>query len=156
MVLQAVKDAAVGHITADAYHLTLDTPENKASLKEWRAVYPNAPISYRYPDIGWTRAVNAILWLGDVIKRAGSLETDTLVKAWEGSRFRAVWGEVEMRACDHQMQTPGFVSEVMEPDRIPADVRYFGTDFPYIGKPARVSKEDLVVPPKETGNKRCA
>ncbi len=39
-----------------------------------------------------------------------------------------------MRACDHQMLTQGYVAEVMEPDKIPADFRYFGTKFPFLGK----------------------
>ena len=155
VVLQAVKDAAVGHITADAYHLTIDTPENKAYLQEWRKYYPDAPIAYKYPENAWTRTVNAILWAGDVIKRAGSLDTDKIIKTWEGAKFKAIWGEVEMRACDHQMQTSGCVSEILEPDKIPADVRYFGDAFPYLGKPTRIAMHDLSVPPKETGNKRC-
>ena len=155
VVMQAVKEAAVGHITADAYHITIDTPENKAYLQEWRKFYPNAPLSYKYPDFVVTRAVNAILWIGDVINRAGSLDTDKLIKTWEAAKFKAVWGEVEMRACDHQMLTPGFVSQVLEPDQIPSDVRYWGNEFPYIGKPARIAMQDTTVPPKETGNKRC-
>jgi branched-chain amino acid transport system substrate-binding protein len=155
VVMQAVKEAAVGHITADAYHITIDTPENKAYLQEWRKFYPNAPLSYKYPDFVVTRAVNAVLWIGDVINRAGSLDTDKLIKTWEGAKFKAVWGEVEMRACDHQMQTPGFVSQVLEPDQIPSDVRYWGNEFPYIGKPTRIAMQDTTVPPKETGNKRC-
>ena len=148
-------EAAVGHITADAYHITIDTPENKAYLQEWRKFYPSAPLSYKYPDFVVTRAVNAIPWIGDVINRSGSLDTDKLIKTWEGAKFKAVWGEVEMRACDHQMQTPGFVSQVLEPDQIPSDVRYWGNEFPYIGKPARITMQDTTVPPKETGNKRC-
>ena len=34
-----------------SYHMTLDTPENKAYLQEWRKYYPDAPINYRYPDL---------------------------------------------------------------------------------------------------------
>ena len=156
VVLQAVKDAAVGHITADAYHMTIDTPENKAYIHEWRKFYPNAPLSSKFPDLSWTRAFNSVLWVGDAIKRAGSLDTDKLIKAWEGSKFKAVWGEVEMRACDHQMQTPGYVSQILEPEQIPSDIRYWGNEFPYIGKPTRIAMQDMSVPPKETGNKRCA
>jgi hypothetical protein len=97
------------------------------------------------------------MWVGDVAKRAGSLDTEKLIKAWESSKFKTVWGaEVEMRACDHQMLTQGYVAEVMEPDKIPADFRYFGNEFPYLGKAVLLPKEELTVPPKETGNKRCA
>ncbi len=155
-VLQAVGKAAVGHVTADAYMITVDTPENHQFIKDWRARYPDAPISYRYPDLTVCRCYHAVLWAADVVKRAGSLDTQKLINAWEGSRFKTVWGEVEMRACDHQMQTRGFVAEVMEPERIPASIRYFGSEFPYIGPATQISREELTVPPKETGNRRCA
>ncbi|MFP4894122.1 ABC transporter substrate-binding protein [Paraburkholderia sp. EG304] len=152
-VLQAVKDAAVGHITANVYHTTLDTPENIADIREWRDYYPDAPISYKYPDL---IVVSAILWIGDVIKRAGTLDTARLISTWEGARFAAVWGDVEMRACDHQMQTPAFVSEILEPEQIPVEIRYYGSAFPFIGRPTRIPKDELTVIPKDTGNPRCA
>ncbi len=155
-VLQAVGKAAIGHVTADAYLITVDTPDNREFLKAWRARYPDAPVGYRYPDLTIGRCVNAVLWLGDVVKRAGSLDTQAVIKAWEGSRFKAVWGEVEMRACDHQMQTRGYVAEIQDPSAIPADIRYFGTEFPYIGKATPIPREEMAVPPKETGNRRCA
>ena len=156
VVLQAVKDAAVGHITAGIYHLTLDTPENKAYIREWRDHYPDAPINYRYPNVAVSYTVNAILWIGDVIRRAGTLDVARLIKAWEGAKFPAVWGEVEMRACDHQMQSPGFISEILDPGQIPADLRYYGNAFPYIGRSTRMLREALTVDPKDTGNTRCA
>jgi branched-chain amino acid transport system substrate-binding protein len=156
-VMQAVGKSALGQITADAYLCTVDTKENRAFIKDWRAKHPTAPISYRFPTLTVARCANAVMWLGDVLKRAGGLETDKVVKAWEGSKFKTVWGvEVEMRACDHQMLTQGYVAEVMEPAKIPADFRYFGNDFPYIGPATLIPKDEMTVPPKETGNKRCA
>jgi branched-chain amino acid transport system substrate-binding protein len=156
-VVKAVGKPAVGHITADAYLCTLDNAENREFVKAWRARYPDAPISYKYPALTSARCANAVLWLGDVIKRVGSVETDKVIKGWEGSKFKTVWGaEVEMRACDHQMLTQGYVAEVLDPEKIPQEIRYFGTEFPYIGKPTLIAKDDLTVPPKETGNKRCA
>lgn len=154
--LSAVGKAAVGHVTADAYLMTLDSPENTEFLKAWRAFYPDAPLAYRYPDLSIGRAAHSIPWLADVMKRAGSLETEALIKAWEGSRFKTAWGEVEMRPCDHQMLTRGFVAEVMEPERIPPAIRYWGNQFPYIGAPTMIAKDEMTVPPKETGNPRCA
>lgn len=155
-VLQAVGKSAVGHVTADAYLITVDTPENKEFLKLWRARYPDAPVGYRYPDLTIGRCYHAVLWAGDVIKRAGSVDSQKLIKAWEGSKFKTAWGEVEMRACDHQMITPGFVAEITAPDKIPQAIRYFGNDFPYIGKATSIPKEEITVAPKDTGNKRCA
>jgi branched-chain amino acid transport system substrate-binding protein len=155
-VLQAVGQAAIGHITADAYLITVETPENREFLKAWRARYPDAPVGYRYPDLTVGRCFYATQWVGDVIKRAGSLDTPKLIKAWEGSKLKTAWGDVEMRACDHQMQTPGYVAEITEATKIPQDIRYFGTEFPYIGKATPIPREDMTVPPRETGNKRCA
>ena len=92
-----------------------------------------------------------------MIKRAGGLDTEKMIKAWEGSKFKTVWGaEVEMRACDHQMLIQGYVAEVMEPDKIPADLRYFGNEFPFLGKAVLLPKDEITVPAKDTGNKRCA
>jgi branched-chain amino acid transport system substrate-binding protein len=156
VVLQAVKGAAVGHITAGVYSPTLETPENKAFVREWREHYPDAPLNYRYPNLSVSHTVNAILWIGDVIKRAGTLDTAKLIQAWEGAKLAAMWGDVEMRACDHQMQSPGFVSEIYDPEQIPADIRYYGNAFPYIGKSTRIAKEELTVTTKDTGNARCA
>jgi branched-chain amino acid transport system substrate-binding protein len=156
-VMKNVNKAAVGQVTADAYLSTVDTPENKAFIKAWRAKYPDAPIAYRFPTLTIARCVNAVMWVSDAIKRANSLETDKLIKAWEGSKFKTVWGrDVEMRPCDHQMQTAGYIAEIMEPDKIPADIRHFGNEFPFLGKAVEIPQAEMTVPPKETGNKRCA
>ena len=103
-----------------------------------------------------SHSVNAILWVGDAIRRAGTLDIAKLIQTWEGANFSAVWGEVEMRACDHQMLSPGYISEILEPDQIPAGIRYYGNDFPYIGRSTRIPKGELIVTPKGAENSRCA
>lgn len=40
----------------------------------------------------------------------------------------------------------GHVAEVMGPDKIPAD----------FGKAMLLPKDEITIPPRETGNKRCA
>lgn len=158
VVMKAVGKAAVGHVTADAYMTTVDSADNREFIKAWRARYPDAPIAYRVPDLTIGRCVNAVLWLADVIKRAGSTDADKVIKAWEGSKFKTPWGvEVQMRACDHQMQSPGYVASIMDAEKIPQDIRFFGSEFPYIGKPsAMITLADMTITPKDTGNKRCA
>jgi branched-chain amino acid transport system substrate-binding protein len=155
VVLNAVGTPAVGHVTGDAYLLTVDTPENRDFVRAWRAHYPDAPLSYRYPEGAYARAVHAILWLAEIIRTAGTLETEALIGAWEGARFKTPWGEVEMRACDHQMLSPGYVAEILEPERIPETIRYWGTEFPAPGAPTLIPREEMVVAPLETGNARC-
>jgi branched-chain amino acid transport system substrate-binding protein len=156
LVMQAVGKAALGQITADAYLTTIDTPENRQFVKDWHAAHPDAPIAYRYPTLTISRVYHAVLWAGDAIKRAGSVDTEKLIKAWEGSKMKTVWGDVEMRACDHQMLTQGYVAEVVEPEKIPQELRFFGNEFPYLGKAMLIPKDEMTVPPKETGNRRCA
>jgi alcohol dehydrogenase len=51
---------------------------------------------------------------------------------------------------------PDSALEVMVPERIPQEIRYFGNDFPYIGRPVRISKDDIAQPARDTGNRRCA
>jgi branched-chain amino acid transport system substrate-binding protein len=135
--------------------LTVDTPDNREFIRQWRQRYPDAPPAMKFPDLNMGRNAWAVMWVADVIRRAGSLDTERLIKAWEGARFNMVWGEVEMRACDHQMLTPGWVAEVMEPERIPADVRYFGAEIPYIGPATMIPRDEMTVPAAESGNKRC-
>ncbi len=154
-LVQAVGSAAVGHVTTGIHMSTVETPENMAMLKAWRARFPDPPVFLKTMDLLGGRGVNAWLWLGDIIKKAGSLETEKLIQAWEGAKFRAIWGEVEMRACDHQMQTPSFVAEIMEPHKIPEHIRLLGNEMPYIGPATMIPKEEITVPPEETRNKRC-
>jgi branched-chain amino acid transport system substrate-binding protein len=154
--LQAIGADAVGHVTASDYLVTVDSPANTEFIRKWRARYPNPPLESRVPDLTMGRYAECVRWVADVIKRAGSLDTGRLIKAWEGARFELVWGEVEMRACDHQMQTPGYVAEVVVPDKIPQEIRYFGSEFPYIGRPVKISRDDIAQPARDTGNRRCA
>ena len=154
--LQAIGADAVGNVTASDYLVTVDTPANTDFVKKWRARYPNPPLESTVPDLTMGRYAECVRWLAGVIKKAGSLDTARLIKEWEGAKFDMVWGEVEMRACDHQMQTPGYVAEVMVPEKIPQEIRYFGNDFPYIGRPVRISRDDIAQPARDTGNRRCA
>jgi hypothetical protein len=54
------------------------------------------------------------------------------------------------------MLTQGYIAEVMAPDKIPAEFRHFGNEFPYLGKATLIPKDEITVPGRETGNKRCA
>jgi branched-chain amino acid transport system substrate-binding protein len=145
--MQVVREAAIGHVTADSYMITIDNPDNKAFVKEWHEGHKGQDVGFIWPDLSMGRCYYAIQWLGEVIKKAGSTDAEKIIPAWEGMSFKVPWGEVTMRACDHQMISPG-VAAVIEPKS-----EYF--DFPYIGKPTIIPAEELTVPPAETGNPRC-
>lgn len=145
--MQVVREAAIGHVTADSYVVTIDTPENKAFVKEWHERHKGMDVGFIWPDLAMGRCYWAIQWLGDVIKKAGGTDAEKIIKAWEGMTYNMPWGQVKMRECDHQMITPG-VAGVIE-----AKSEFF--DFPYIGKPVIIPAEEITVPPDQTGNPRC-
>ena len=147
-------DAAVGHVTTGVNMATLPTPLNVETIRAWRKRYPDAPISYRVPDLQTGQSLSGFSWFLDAVKKAGSTDTEAIVKAWEGDRTEVLWGPAEMRACDHQLQSGCGVATIAKPADIPEDIRFF-PEFPYIG-PARLIGADLVsIPPAETGNARC-
>ena len=145
--MQVVKDAAIGHVTADSYMITVDTPANKEFVKEWHDAHKNMTIGFWYPDLSMGRCYYAIQWLADAVKKAGSTDAEKIIPAWEGMTYDMPWGKVTMRNCDHQMISPGVAAVIQ------AKSEFF--DFPYIGKPTIISSEDITVPPAETGNPRC-
>ncbi len=145
--MQVVKEAAVGHMTADSYMLTIDTPENKAFRDAWHEGHKGMDVGFIWPDLAMGRCYYAVQWLGDAIKKAGSADAEKVIKAWEGMDYNMPWGKVTMRACDHQMLTPG-VAAVIE-----AKSEFY--PFPYGGKPVIIPAEEITVPPAETGNPRC-
>ena len=72
------------------------------------------------------------------------------VQAWEGMSFEGLAGKTFMRACDHQVQTTGFVG-IMQANHAFRNI----LDFPFLGDPVVIAAEKVTVPPKETGNPRC-
>ena len=128
--------------------VTIDTPAHKAFVEEWHKVFKDRELGYQYPVISMGRAYWAVQWLGDVIKKAKSTDVEKVVKAWEGAEFQMPWGKVTMRACDHQMITPGVAAVIQ-----PKSTMFPG--IPYIGNPSSIPADEITVPPAETGNPRC-
>jgi len=147
LITQDVGQAAVGHVTADAYMITIDSPLNKIFLDKWSSKYKDAPLAFQYPNLSMGRAYWAIRFMAEAIKKAGSTDAEAVIKAWEGMDFEVPWGTVTMRACDHQLITPGVAAEIQATSDI--------YDFPYIGKPTFIPAEEITVPPELTGNPRC-
>ena len=73
-----------------------------------------------------------IQWLGDVIKKAKNTDAKKVIKAWEGAEFEMPWGKVTMRACDHQMITPGVAGVIQAKSA-------FFPGLPDVGKPFIIS-----------------
>ena len=55
-------------------------------------------------------------WILDVIRRAGSINSEKVIGVWEGDRYESLLGVHEMRACDHHALIDIFVSRYDYPN----------------------------------------
>ncbi|MFH1112335.1 MAG: ABC transporter substrate-binding protein [Pseudomonadota bacterium] len=95
-VLPAMADAANGIITADYYCETLDTPEHKA----WKEAYMKS--SGAKPSKFSVSSYEAVMWAAQAVNKAGSLDTDKIIGAMEGSTYHGPQGVKTMDPEDHQ------------------------------------------------------
>jgi hypothetical protein len=62
----------------------------------------------------------------DVIERAGTMNSEKIIKVWEGDEYRSITGVVKMRACDHQIVRDVFVSQFEFPNPWFSDAASYG------------------------------
>ena len=151
--MNQVRDAGLGAVTAELYVATVKTKKNQDFVKSWQAWfkkhYPDRPSFYLVPS-SVALSVDAVSFLSEAIKKAGSAEAHKIIQAWEGMSFEGLAGKTFMRACDHQVQTTGFVG-IMQANHAFKNI----LDFPFLGDPVVIPADKVTVPPKDTGNPRC-
>jgi hypothetical protein len=65
--------------------------------------------------------------------------------------YEGLTGKITMRACNHQVQTPGFVGIVQKNHAFKGIL-----DFPFLGGDRiSIPVERITIPPRDTGNARC-
>jgi branched-chain amino acid transport system substrate-binding protein len=95
-VLPGQGKSADGIITADYYAPVLDTPENKAWVAKYRALYKEEPSKFS------VSSYEAMMWLAQAVKKAGSTDTDKVIAALEGSTYHGPQGVKVMDPDSHQ------------------------------------------------------
>ena len=65
-------------------------------------------------DLYYLRVNNAMYMLAEALKRTNSDDPVKIAYALEGMKFQAPTGEIEMRATDHQMLQPMFISTIQK------------------------------------------
>jgi len=140
-----VGNAAIGSLVASIYLPTLETKENKNFIEGWHRKYKDS--RHPWPTYVAGFAYNGTRWFFEAIKKAQSLDVESIIKAWEGMKYNGLIGEQVMRACDHQALQAGMVAEVQAKSEL--------FNFPFPGKPTFIPMEKVIVPPGETGNPRC-
>ncbi|WP_112662245.1 ABC transporter substrate-binding protein [Microvirga flavescens] len=71
-------------------------PKHKAFVAAYRAKYNDTP------RLGSLLGYMVVHMIRDTIERAGSVDTDALIKALENAKFDTIVGPVTMRGIDHQ------------------------------------------------------
>jgi len=95
-VLPGMAKTADGIITADYYSSVIDTPENKAFVAKYRELYKDDPSKFS------VSSYEAVHWLAQAIKKAGTTESDKVIAALEGSTYKGPQGVKVMDRDSHQ------------------------------------------------------
>ena len=102
--LDPLKDEAPeGWIVTGYPWSAIHTPEHDAFLKAYQAKYND------YPRLGSVVGYTLIKAAADILRKAGSADTDKLVAAAEGLTFDSPFGKAQFRSIDHQSTLGAFV-----------------------------------------------
>ena len=131
-------DEEVGNFGAASFIPGLNTPKANAFEK------------YIYDESGGTWPVEQI-WQGykamtlyaAAVRKAGSLDVQKVIAAFEGLTWEAPTGKVTMRPKDHQLIQPMCLGKVEKGSK------YFG--FPYLKPFEVIPAEELIYPPEDYG-----
>jgi branched-chain amino acid transport system substrate-binding protein len=129
-VMAVARESAMGCIQANMYLLGVDTPKARAFEDTF----------YKSSGGKWPSFVIMEAYIGtkmyfEAVKKAGTFETEAVIKAFEGLTWEGPVGTLTMRKEDHQNQTPVVIGEVVE------KTKYY--DHPYV-KPVDIIPADQV------------
>ncbi len=89
--------------TMDYHFYYPDTAANREFVKKFEAAYGNPP---GFPAFhGYITAH----FIAEAFKKAGALDREKFIDALEGLKIASPAGEIEMRACDHQVVLPMYL-----------------------------------------------
>jgi branched-chain amino acid transport system substrate-binding protein len=93
------------------YTSTLNTPGNKAFVAEWVKVYGKEPGNFEAETYVTMKALFA------AVEKAHSIEPGAVAKALSDISFDVpFYGDVTMRAADHQLMLPNYIGRVARVD----------------------------------------
>lgn len=99
---------AVGEAGVNRLRL-VGTWETNSMPPRTKAIYERFKTKYPKNDIFHTGVIEMVKLLGDAVQKAGSTEPKQVAFALEGLKTQGAFGEVEMRAGDHQLLAPLFI-----------------------------------------------
>jgi branched-chain amino acid transport system substrate-binding protein len=113
-------ETPVGWVVTGYPWYAIDTPEHKAFLKTYEDKY------HDYPRLGTIVGYTAVQSLAAGMKKAGSTDTDALIKAFAGLKVDMPFGPITYRAIDHQSTMGAYVGTLAKKDGkgIMTNIRY--------------------------------
>jgi branched-chain amino acid transport system substrate-binding protein len=153
-----LKDDARGIHVVSSYELGVKTPENEAMIKKYHEKHKNDKDYVTW----WPFGDNGMVIIGwrmtlAAYEKAGSLDPEKVIEAYEGFQYRTPVGLWTMRKCDHQAILPMFGGEIESGPNpyyngsIRPDVK-----FPWWGPNIQVLPADKVAMPATPDyNPRC-
>ena len=141
LIIREFPEAAVGNIASDIYLITVNTKESIDFVSRWQKRYKGA--KYPDPDGASGRTYIGTRFLLEGIKKAGAVQASKLIPVLEGMHQKSLNGEIYLRACDHQLQTP-----------LPV-VALTSTKYPYFGVPTLIPASAVEIEETTIDNPRC-
>ncbi len=99
-------EAPKGWIVTGYPWYAIKNPAHVAFVKEYEAKY------HAHPFLGSLAGYIAMLSIADALRKAGSTETEKLIKATEGLQVATPIGEIRFRASDHQSTMGAWVGKI--------------------------------------------
>ena len=100
----------------------INTPEHEAFVESYQAKFND------YPRLGSIVGYNTFLALAAIIEKAGSTDTEALIKAAEGIEVDSPTGTFNFRAIDHQSTMGAYVGRTAVQDGQGVMVDWFYAD----------------------------
>ena len=123
----ALGDAGIGHLKqVTQFHSNIGTDAANKLVNAYKAKFPDAK-----DDLYFTTHIIAIEMLAKAIDQAKSTDPEKVGKALEGMKINGPAGEVSMRADNHQLIQPLFISTYSKADGkdVKFDVERTGNGF---------------------------
>jgi branched-chain amino acid transport system substrate-binding protein len=134
-------EGALGSITIGMFVGTANTKEALDFASRWKKRYAND--KYPEPDTVSGKTYMGTMFVFEAIKKAQSLKVDKLMPVLEGMHLKSLNGEMYLRACDHQLQTPLPVVTVVS--KTP----------PYFSTPIMLPISATMIDEQDVENNRC-
>jgi branched-chain amino acid transport system substrate-binding protein len=135
--LPVMGDSAIGSVAATFMLLGINTPKAKQFEEAFYKETKTWPVEQIY------QGYSGMMIYAAAVKKAGSFDTQKVIKAMEGFEWDGPYGKVLIRAQDHQAILPLYVGKVE------GKTKYF--DFPYFTPVMTVPAKQIEYKPEDYG-----